>query len=79
MKGSTTNLVTLLNSAEKDPFAGVCISEKFRVSDAKSFFLYAFILAETLKMHSKSYKNRKIANEDFFESLRVDLHSRVII
>ena len=48
------NPMTQLNSAEKDPFAGVSISEKLRVSNAKLFFLYAFILAETLKMHSES-------------------------
>ena len=71
--------MTQLNSAEKDPFAGVCISEKFRVSDAKSFFLYAFILAEILENHNKLYKNRKIANEDFLESLRVGISIRDII
>ena len=69
VKGSTTNLVIQLNSAKKDPFVRVSISEKLRVSNAKSFFLYAFILAETLKIHSKLYKNTKIANEDFLESL----------
>jgi hypothetical protein len=26
-------------------------------------------MAETLEIHSKWYKNRKIANEDFLESL----------
>ena len=51
--GLVVNPMTQLNSVEKDPFAGVGISEKLRVSNAKLFFLYAFILAETLKMHSK--------------------------
>jgi hypothetical protein len=53
-EGLNSNLMTQLDSAEKDPFAGVCIREKFRVYNAKSFFLYAFNLVETLKNHNKS-------------------------
>ena len=43
------------------------------------FSFIAFNLAKTFKNHNKSQKNRKIANEDFLESLRVDLCSVVII
>ena len=45
----------------------------------KCVFLYCFYLAKILKNHNKSLKNRKIENEDFLESLRVDLCSGVII
>ena len=43
------------------------------------FSFIAFNLARTLENHNKSDKNHKIANEDFLESLRVDLGTRVIL
>jgi hypothetical protein len=41
-------------------------------------FLLCIILAEGLEIHSNSYKNHKIANEEFLESLWVDIFIRVI-
>ena len=43
------------------------------------FSFIAFNLDETVENHNKSYKNHKIANKEFLESLRVDLCSGVII
>ena len=45
----------------------------------KCVFLYCFSLAKTLKNHNKSLKNHKIENEDFLESLRVDICSGLIM
>ena len=43
------------------------------------FSFIAFNLDETVENHNKSYKNHKIANEDFLEALKLDLCIRVII
>ena len=75
MKGSTANLVTQLNSTKKDPFVGVVL---VRSSGSPMQDHFSFMLLNWLNF-GKSYKNHKIANEDFLESLWVDLHSGVII
>ena len=61
-----------MNSAVKDLFVRVLFVETAgtRVQDLDSFsFDFCRFECSTLKIHSNSYKNRKIENEDFLESL----------
>ena len=61
-----------MNSAVKDPFVRVLFVETSGSSmqDLDPFFFDFFRFeCSTLKIHRNSYKNRKIENEDFLESL----------
>ena len=61
-----------MNSAVKDPFVRVLFVETSGSSmqDLDPFFFDFFRFeCSTLKIHSNSYRNRKIENEDFLESL----------
>ena len=61
-----------MNSAVKDPFIRVLFVETSGSSmqDLDPFFFDFFRFeCSTLKIHRNSYKNRKIENEDFLESL----------
>ena len=57
---------------------GLVNLEKVLCSLCKIVFLFLFRniainRLESLKMHSKLYKNRKISNKDFLKSLKLDL------
>ena len=71
-RGLSEQTVTLMNSVVKDPFVRVLFVETSGSSmqDLDPFFFDFFRFeCSTLKIHSKSYKNHKIENEDFLESL----------
>ena len=72
-EGSFCESVTHMNSAVKNLFVRVLFVETSGSSmqDLDPFFFDFFCRFEcsNLKIHSNSYKNRKIENEDFLESL----------
>ena len=61
------------------PIGTYSLDSAFEESSGSSMQICFSFMAETLENHNKSNKNRKIGNEDFLESLRVELCSRVII